>query len=261
MYHIVGKGVNWLTLGVNTRRKPIRPLRERLTLDPEHVTKAVRGKAELNKATTDALGLLTSYAIEEQWRKSKCDLDEYGGVTRKKGRVVKYDGARPLYFDPAAAMTPGYFPVNIFFRMQTYCMGCRHLTYLMDAHYWCMRCTLLYGFWPCTGVQGGAMCALCENYTDAIRARAASEWAKLYSTSEGLIYKTAATLRERLPPFIVTQYDASLAMILRKPLEITLEITESLLVRLKVEPIFALRHKTVMVSAKRDEEFVLKPRE
>ena len=91
-----------------------------------------------------------------------------------------------LYFNPADAMTPGYFPVNIFYRMQTYCMGCRHLTNLLDAHYLCMRCTLLYSFWPCTGVQGGAMCNPCKNYTDAVRTRAAEQWAKLYSDTEGL---------------------------------------------------------------------------
>ena len=107
-----------------------------MNLEAAHVAKVVRGKAELTKETTTALGLLTSDAIEEQWKKSKIKLDEYENVTRKKGKVVKYDGARPLHFDPIAAQTPSHFPANIFYRMQTYCMGCRHLTYLMDAHYW-----------------------------------------------------------------------------------------------------------------------------
>ena len=229
----VGKGVNWLELGVNTRGKVKYPPRARMDLEAAHVAKVVRGKAELTKETTTALGLLTSDAIEEQWKKSKIKLDEYENVTRKKGKVVKYDGARPLHFDPIAAQTPSHFPANIFYRMQTYCMGCRHLTYLMDAHYWCMRCTLLYGFWPCTGEKGSAMCALCAKYGDAVRSRAAAEWAKLYSATEGFIFDKVAALRERLPPFIVTQYDASVAMILRKPREITLQITDSLLDRFK----------------------------
>ena len=229
----VGKGVNWLELGVSTQGRVKYPPRARMNLEAAHVAKVVRGKAELTKETTTALGLLTSDAIEEQWKKSKIKLDEYENVTRKKGKVVKYDGARPLHFDPIAAQTPSHFPANIFYRMQTYCMGCRHLTYLMDAHYWCMRCTLLYGFWPCTGEKGGAMCALCAKYTDASRSRAAAEWAKLYDATTGFIFEKVATLRERLPPFIVTQYDASVAMILRKPHEITLQITDSLLNRFK----------------------------
>ena len=143
--HNIGKGVNWLKLDVSTRGKVIYPPRERMDLDTDHVAKIVRGTAGLDKATTDVLGLLTSDAIKEQWVKSKCSLDDYENATRKKNRVVKYAGARPLYFEPAVAMTPGYIPVNIFYRMQTYCIRCRHLTYLLDMHYWCMRCTLLQG--------------------------------------------------------------------------------------------------------------------
>ena len=70
------------------------------------------------------------------------------------------------------------------------------------------------------------MCALCAKYTDTIRSRAAAEWAKLYDSTSGFLLIKVATLRERLPPFIVTQYDASVAMILRKPHEITLQITD-----------------------------------
>ena len=77
------------------------------------------------------------------------------------------------------------------------------------------------------------MCALCAKYTDAVRSRAAAEWAKLYDATTGFIFEKVATLRERLPPFIVTQYDASVAMILRKPHEVTLQITDYLLDRFK----------------------------
>ena len=77
-------------------------------------------------------------------------------------------------------MTVTYLTVNIEYIGTTFCVGCRHATYRFDVHYWCMRCTLLAGYWPCTAEKRHAACPLCQKLPSTARTAATKLWHRLY---------------------------------------------------------------------------------
>ena len=118
-------------------------------------------------------------------------------------------------------MNPKFLVMNIYYDYSTFCIACRHRSYLFDTHPWCMVCMLLAGYWPCTGSPGSAVCVRCAGYEDATRERCEQSWMKLYNKATGVLASVPTALlktRDRLPVTAATQFDASLSTILRDQL-------------------------------------------
>ena len=139
-------------------------------------------------------------------------LAEYLGEDpdTKKG---DYTPPAPLPYQPEHAMTVTYLTVNIEYNGTTFCIGCRHATYRFDVHYWCMRCTLLAGYWPCTADKRHAACTLCKRLTSTARTAATKLWHRLYKDGT-LQHAEILKFTDRLPAYIGTHFDANVVQVI-----------------------------------------------
>ena len=137
-----------------------------------------------------------------------------GASTAPDGTQV-YNGARPIVFDEENARKSKYLVVNIYYNNCTYCIACRHKTYLHDQHPWCMACTVLAGYWPCTGGKHDAVCLHCSGYKPITKSRCQEEWKRIYNSLTGFITSKLFDFRTRLPVPLVFQFDASLSTVIR----------------------------------------------
>lgn len=161
-----------------------------------------------------SLSLLTWDANAIVWTETETDLQTYlGRVTAPRGDLV-YTGPKPLPFNPDQARNPKFMVPNILYYYDTYCIACRHPTYLYDKHPWCMKCMLVSGYWPCTGGPTAARCVHCADYSDIMLRRNYRAWLDLVDCTTTKP-ELASCLPSRLPRYISTQFDASWSMILR----------------------------------------------
>ena len=146
--------------------------------------------------------------LKKLWAECRVPLLEYLGEDPKAT-----ERRAPMVYDPAEAMTLDYLYINIEYRETTWCIGCRHQTYRFDVHFWCMPCTILAGYWPCTGEKNAAVCPRCVDLPAAIRKNAKRAWRKPYKDG-ALQYDVIAALSKRLPWYIATHYDANVCQVL-----------------------------------------------
>ena len=202
-------------LGVSVTSTLVEPPRDRVMFDADSVKTHMRNKTELPEIFEKSLQLTTWEQVQAAWARTTYSLDEYMGVQVAKDGTRKYNGARPLVFMEKAARTAKYFVVNIHYNHHTYCIACRHKTYLHDRHPWCMVCTVLAGYWPCVGGKFNAVCLHCKDYSTGAQSRCVEEWKRIYDEKTGFIEANLFAFRSRLPVPIVTQFDATISTIVR----------------------------------------------
>ena len=192
-----------------------------ITVDKEHQPQrtGIRlNQAQIKAAFADAVSkvcpqrracfIRTLDELKKLWAKCRVPLLEYLGDDKDAT-----ERRAPMVYDPGEAMTVNFLYLNIEYRETTYCLACRHRTYRFDVHYWCMPCTILAGYWPCTGESNAATCRLCHDLPTAIRKNAKRQWRKLYKDGQ-LQYDVIAQLPSRLPWYIATHYDANVCQVL-----------------------------------------------
>ena len=119
----------------------------------------------------------------------------------------------PLPYQPEQAMSVTYLIVNIGYNGTTFCVGCHHATYRYDVQYWCMRCTLLAGYWPCIGEKRHAYCVLCKRLPTTARTQATKLWHRLYKDGV-LLYENIVKFTDRLLAYVGTHFDANVVQVI-----------------------------------------------
>ena len=202
-------------IGVSISSTLKRPPRSRIQMTTDEVNEHMRNKTPMPPVFVNSLNLLTWAQVQTAWSNVTYNIDDYMGASTAPDGTPIYNGARPIVFNEEDARRSKYLVVNIYYNNCTYCIACRHKTYLHDQHPWCMSCTVLAGYWPCTGGKHDAVCLHCSGYKPVTKTRCQEEWKRIYDPATGFNTAKLLDFRPRLPVPLVFQFDATLSTILR----------------------------------------------
>ena len=202
-------------LGVSVTSTLAEPPRSKITFSADAVRKHMRNKTPMPSVFEHSLNMGTWKQVKAAWSKVEQSLDKYMGSNVDQEGNRTYTGARPLVFMEGAARKAKYFVVNIYYNNITWCVACRHKTYLHDQHPWCMVCTVMAGYWPCVGGKYNAVCLHCKDYSVATQSRCLEEWKRISDPKNGFNLDQLFSFRPRLPVPLVTQFDATVSTIIR----------------------------------------------
>ena len=149
----------------------------------------------------------------DYWSYYKHGYKKYVG--QHEANPALYTGPKPMPYNTEQALTPKFLPDNILYGERTYCLGCRHKTFKHDPHWWCFRCIILSGFWPCTGETGALTCIQCHDVmkNGQIRQNSYFAWRKLYH-NDAFDIPILLQFKPRLSPRIAVHFDAIVNMVL-----------------------------------------------
>lgn len=200
-------------LHIKTPKNLPRPDRARVQLHTKQLEAAFLRQLGSECPARSACKLRTWADFKIYWAK-KCTTPLTTYMQEEPDEKKKaYKPPAPIEYKPELAMSVTYLTVNIEYNGTTYCIACRHATYRFDVHFWCMRCTLLAGYWPCTALEGHAVCDRCKRMPSSARTQAMKLWNRLYKEDK-LQLDAVITFTARLPANVATQFDANVMQVL-----------------------------------------------
>ena len=172
-------------------------------LEPEHIDYALPD----HPAVQEQRNIYKWTIQEDYWSRYQYGYKKYVG--QHPAHPSQYTGPKPMPYNTEQALTPKFLPENMLYNEKTYCLGCRHKTFKHDPHWWCFRCIILSGFWPCTGKPDALTCIQCHDVmkNNQIHQNSISAWWKLYHKGDIDVH-ALLNFRQRLSPRVAVHFNA-----------------------------------------------------